>query len=60
MLRRYESYPMGQNWLYQIQILAFEAIFSAPIYQVNTNKRFWKLLGVKGGVPMPSKRYINV
>jgi hypothetical protein len=60
MLRGYERYPMGQNWLYQIQLLAFEAIFSAPVYGVNVEKKFWKLLGVEGGKPLPTKRYIDV
>jgi hypothetical protein len=60
MLRGYERYPMGQNWLYQIQLLAFEAIFSAPVYGVNVEKKFWKLLGIEGGKPSPQKRYIDV
>jgi hypothetical protein len=60
MLRSYERYPMGQNWLYEIQTLAFEAIFSAPIYGVNVDKKFWKLLGTEGGKPLPTKRYIDV
>jgi len=59
-LREFENDSFAQSWLYQVQILGFEAIYSSPIYGVNRDKRYYKYVDAKSGNPLPKSRYINL
>jgi len=59
-LRRFEDIRMGQSWLYRIQILGMEAIYSAPVYGVNHQCRYYGFIDAKAGEPMPKCRYIEI
>jgi len=59
-LRRFEDIPMGQNWLYRVQILGFEAIYSSPVYGVNISCEYYHYIGAKWGEPLPKTRYIKI
>jgi len=59
-LREFEDSSFGQNWLYRLQILGFEAIYSAPVYGVNTKCSYYTKIDVKWGEPLPASRYIEL
>jgi len=59
-LREFEDIPMGQSWLYRVQILGFEAIYSSPVYGVNSNQKYYHYIKTQAGKPLPKVRYIDL
>jgi hypothetical protein len=50
----------GGYFLEKVLMLTLEAILSDPIYDANSKREYWKLLGFEGGLPRPKKRYYDV
>jgi len=59
-LREFEDSAFGQSWLYRLQILGFEAIYSSPIYGVNTKCKYYTNIDANWGEPLPASRYIEL
>lgn len=58
-LRQYEETNYGSAWLSRIMTLTMEALFSDPIYAVNSDEKMWKMLQTYGGYPRPKSEYMQ-
>lgn len=59
-LREYEKTDYGSSWLSRIMTLTMEGMFCDPIYGSNVKEAGWEALQSFGGLPRPTKKYLEI